>query len=328
MNSFYKVGIIIPAYNVESYIFRALDSCINQSYKNIEIIVVDDGSSDSTYDVLKSYADRDNRIKLFRQENAGVSAARNKALDLCESDYVIFLDSDDWLELDAIETLVEKIDPEAPNSSLISCSLYDAFLASSNIEKTIPTRDAETLLSSEEALMYTVTRSYHLVSSCYKLYSMSVINSNKLRFAADISHGEDGLFVFEYLKNVDKFAYFPQPLWNILNRPGSASRMSYSSTIMSAITAVVRMLEYGNNSSLDFELRKFYVRRILSVLSGAFVACPTPSEDIKVMRKMLRAQFGMYMFRQKELKPKLLYLFETFAPRAVVAKYFEKITSP
>lgn len=327
MNSPYKVGIIIPAYNVESYIFRALDSCINQSYKNIEIIVVDDGSSDSTYDVVKSYADRDNRIKLFRQENAGVSTARNRALDMCESDYVIFLDSDDWLELDAVETLVEKIDPEAPNSNLISGGLYDAFLVSSNIEKTIPTQDAETLLSSEEALMYMGTKSYQLVSSCYKLYSMSAINSNKLRFAADISHGEDGLFVFEYLKNVDKFVYFPQPLWNILNRPGSASRLSYSSSKMSAIDAVERMLEYDNSPALDNKLRLFHVRRILGILAGAIVAHPTPSEDITAMRKMLRAQFGMYMFRQKEFKPKLLYLFETFAPRAVVAKYFEKIIS-
>lgn len=104
-----KISIVIPIYNDEKYISQCLNSIINQTYKNIEIILIDDGSTDNSKNICDEYAKKDKRVKVFHQKNSGVSKARNKGLDNITGDYVMFVDSDDWLEPNACEVLIEKI---------------------------------------------------------------------------------------------------------------------------------------------------------------------------------------------------------------------------
>lgn len=104
-----KVSIIVPVYNREFHITKCLDSIINQTYKNIEILVIDDGSTDNSAKIISSYQDRDKRIKLITKTNGGASSARNKGLDIAVGDYIFFIDSDDYLELTALEKLVDAI---------------------------------------------------------------------------------------------------------------------------------------------------------------------------------------------------------------------------
>lgn len=321
MNDSYKVGIIIPAYNVEKYIYRAMESCINQTYKNIEIVVVDDGSSDGTYDVVKSYCDKDSRIKLHRQENGGVSSARNRALDMCTSDYVLFLDSDDWLESDTVEKLAQKLEGDQSQRSLISSGCYYAYFdEKGDIYKTIPNNETENIaMSAEEIILYVGQPKYNLRSSCYKLFSLAVINENHLRFVPEIKHGEDGLFVFEYLKCAERFVYFPDPLWNILERPGSATTSPYNSSFLSAITAIEKMMSYPNSERLQGELRVFLVQRAMSLLEYALVADTAPKADIRFLRKKLRENFRGGAIEQRQIKAKVLYMLETLAPESLVA---------
>lgn len=101
-----KVSIIIPVYNVEAYLRKCLDSVVGQTYENLEIIIVDDGATDNSYSICREYADRDSRIVLIHQENGGLSAARNKGLSVATGDYVLFLDSDDWVDIHMVEKLV------------------------------------------------------------------------------------------------------------------------------------------------------------------------------------------------------------------------------
>ena len=103
-----KVSIIIPVYNVEDYIHQCLDSVANQTLKDIEIICMDDGSSDNSLKILQDYKKKDSRFKILTQKNKGPGAARNKCLDVASGEFVMFLDSDDWLDLDACKTLYEK----------------------------------------------------------------------------------------------------------------------------------------------------------------------------------------------------------------------------
>ena len=315
-----KVGIIIPAYNTEKYIFRALESCINQSYENIEIIVVDDGSSDGTYNVINHYCGMDSRIKLYRQENHGVSSARNMAMKKCSADYILFLDSDDWLEMNTVEKLIQYIDYSQPHYNLISAACYYVNMdGSGEFKKVISDDETPTIsMCSDEALMYVGERKYNLRSSCYKLFSMTVIRDNDISFAEDIKHGEDGLFVFEYLRKVDRFIYSPDPLWNILRRAGSTSRSPYTSDKMSAVVAVERMLAYENSEALSRELRKYYVRRILTILGDAILTGIDSEKDIFLLRRKLRQQCWIYMMLQKNFKLKLIYILETFGPTKLV----------
>lgn len=104
-----KITVIVPVYNVENYLRKCLDSIITQTYKNIEIVVVNDGSTDASGEICKEFAEIDHRITYIEQENAGLSAARNTGLENMSGDYVTFVDSDDWIEQDYVETLYKKI---------------------------------------------------------------------------------------------------------------------------------------------------------------------------------------------------------------------------
>ena len=102
------VSLVIPVYNVESYLERCLESVKNQTYKNIEIILVNDGSTDGSGEICKKFVSKEIRAKVIHQKNAGLSEARNTGLKYISGDFVMFVDSDDWLELDAVEFLLEQ----------------------------------------------------------------------------------------------------------------------------------------------------------------------------------------------------------------------------
>ena len=103
-----KVSIIIPVYNVEKYLPKCLDSVVGQSYADLEIICIDDGTPDGSAAVILSYAEKDGRIKLISQENQGLSGARNTGIGAATGEYIVFLDGDDWLDTEAIKAAVEK----------------------------------------------------------------------------------------------------------------------------------------------------------------------------------------------------------------------------
>ena len=108
----YLISIIIPVYNVEQYLTECLNSIINQTYKNLEIILVDDGSSDKSGEICDEFALRDSRIKVLHQKNGGVSVARNNALDIANGDFIAFVDSDDTIEKEHISDMVNLLDDD------------------------------------------------------------------------------------------------------------------------------------------------------------------------------------------------------------------------
>lgn len=120
-----KVSIVIPVYNVEKYIRECLDSIINQTYKNLEIILVDDESKDKSGIICDEYAIKDSRIKVVHKKNGGAASARNIALDLLTGDYISFIDSDDYVASQYIEYLVKYL--EQNNADISICSYYDLY---------------------------------------------------------------------------------------------------------------------------------------------------------------------------------------------------------
>ncbi len=104
-----KVSIIVPVYNVENYLNRCLDSLINQSFDDIEIICINDGSTDRSLEILKDYEKKDNRVKIINKENSGVSNCRNKGIKVSNGEYIVFVDSDDWIDIDTYEIMMDNI---------------------------------------------------------------------------------------------------------------------------------------------------------------------------------------------------------------------------
>ena len=119
------ISVIVPVYNTGMYLERCLNSILNQTYQNMEIILVDDGSTDESPQKCDKYAHRDSRISVIHKENGGQSSARNVGLDVCSGDYISFVDSDDWIEPNMLSTLLEQL--ETYEASLAICGRYDAF---------------------------------------------------------------------------------------------------------------------------------------------------------------------------------------------------------
>lgn len=128
------VSVVIPVYNVESYLSKCLDSLVNQSYKNIDVILVDDGSTDTSPIICDNYSAKYPNINVIHQKNAGVSAARNKGIDSANGKYIYFVDPDDWCELDAIEVMYNSL--VESKVDLAYCGMF--INKSNNIEITPP----------------------------------------------------------------------------------------------------------------------------------------------------------------------------------------------
>ena len=116
----HKISVIIPVYNVEDYLSKCLQSVINQTYTNLEIILVDDGSTDNSGEICDEFSENDNRIKVIHQKNTGVSQARKIGIDVADGKYIGFVDADDWIEPDMYETLINKM----KNSDIIMSGLF------------------------------------------------------------------------------------------------------------------------------------------------------------------------------------------------------------
>lgn len=139
------ISVIIPVYGVEKYIAQCLESVINQSYTNLEIIVINDGSKDRSADIAREYAKKDNRIKVYDFDNRGVSVARNRGLEIASGDYISYLDSDDWLDLSTYQTLLDIA--IVNGADMVKCGFIET---GENLEHKI-TFDTSKIINSDDA---------------------------------------------------------------------------------------------------------------------------------------------------------------------------------
>lgn len=213
----------MPAYNVEKYIEDALGSLIRQSYGNLEIITVDDGSSDDTFTVIERMAARDDRIKAIRQDNRGVSAARNRGLLLATGDYICFLDADDTAEDTMIEKLVEAID--GSGADLAECR-YSRWMQNGDHAGDYDFTAFDISFSSDREKIRFITDEllpYHMGFEVWsKIYRTDIIRNGKISFDEDCRIGEDLSFNIKYLLNCGKITGIEDRLVRYLIRDDSA----------------------------------------------------------------------------------------------------------
>jgi glycosyltransferase involved in cell wall biosynthesis len=290
------VSVIVPAYNVENYIGKGIESVINQSFKNIELIVVDDGSTDKTYSIARQYSSKDNRIKVLRQKNKGVSAARNRGIMEASGKYLIFLDSDDWLDENTVEVLVD-LQKKYSVEGLVCVSSYINYLEKDGtIKKTREnTRNTTEKMTSRDALMkFGCADDIVIRSSCYKLYDVDVIKRNNIFFSCRICNGEDGLFVFKYLLYVKEVLFEPVPLWNVLKRQGSFTS-SYNPGWLTAIDAVECMIKEPNiTKEVRNNLRVYLSDRAMGVAVSGLRSKRMKKEEFNKTKKVIKNTFHLW----------------------------------
>ena len=209
------ISVIVPVYNTEKYLRKCLDSLINQTYKNLQIILFNDGSTDRSAEICEEYAKKDNRIIYKSVENGGVSSARNKGLALATGDYYHFPDSDDYLELDAYEYLLWLID-------IYKCDsvVFEHFVAYPDGEILHQAREEQYGMFGTVDTQMNIVRGMEF---CWnKLYTKEMVK--ELSFREDIYRGEDTLFAASALLRAEKVWFDKRPLYHYIQSENSACR--------------------------------------------------------------------------------------------------------
>ena len=209
------VSIIVPVYKVEPYLKPCLDSVVNQTYTNLEIILVDDGSPDTCPQICDEYAAKDNRIVVIHKQNGGLSEARNVGLDVCMGDYIYFLDGDDVIPSNSISSLFEIITKE---NAEIASSSFKEFFNKPPSEDLAQNISYITLNSSEVLILLCENKTPGIMSSCMKIYKRECFDD--IRFPKGKLY-EDARINYKIYHRCKKICYTKEPLYFYRIREGS-----------------------------------------------------------------------------------------------------------
>ena len=233
-----KVSVVIPVYNTKTYLEQCVVSVITQTFKDLDILLIDDGSTDGSSDLCDQLAASDKRIRVIHKENEGVSAARNLGLDEATGEYVMLLDSDDWLDMDAVETLVKKADSESTDvlhfnyirefegKSLVKANTFLEEKLYTGEECKVVCRQLLGLTGRELAH----PESMNFLASCgLNFYRNSLLKELGVRFVSlqEIGSFEDGFFNFNVFLHVKRFAFIDCPFYHYRKTNVSSCTSNY-----------------------------------------------------------------------------------------------------
>ena len=218
------VSIIIPVYNIENYLPICIESIVTQSYNNLQVIIVDDGSIDNTAEIARLYAEKDDRIVLIQQRNSGVSSARNHGLKKAEGEYVMFVDGDDWIDRNTVEDMLSVV--RKYNLDVVRCGFVFEDINSNN-RRVSCNKKPLSLIHGEEILRVFL-RGYGVYASvCGGLYKRSFIDKYNFSFETGVVIGEDGYFTLKVMSQANSLGIMgglKSAYYHVLVRNNSATR--------------------------------------------------------------------------------------------------------
>ncbi len=263
-----KVSVIIPCYNIEQHLPKCIESIMMQSFDNFELLLINDGSIDHTGDICDRYAKKDPRIRVFHQENAGVSAARNYGLEVSTGQVLMFIDGDDYIKYNYIERLINNYHKDTWHvCGMINVKNEEA-KENPNYQKLISKyRDKPiNIYNIIDLLKYS-----SLSSPCGRIYSQTIIKSKQLRFDEKLTYQEDLIFNLEYIqyiKNIkllDYFGYF-----YINHTFSSTSRFHQNFNHVNFLYLELR--KYINEKEHEVYLKRFIFDTIIKRITNLFHA--------------------------------------------------------
>ena len=215
-----EISIIVPVYNVEKYIRRCIDRLIAQTFKSIEILLIDDGSTDNSGTICDEYALADDRIKVIHKANGGVSSARNVGLDNAAGTYIMFCDPDDYVEPTWCEKLFDAIES---SGGFFACCGYNCVTTSGKLEKA---KFLQVDAADAAKTLVELYKKYALSNVWNKIFNLAIIRNNGLHFDETISNAEDTIFTLQYLRlQVCRIGIVSDPIYNYVNdRPQSLTK--------------------------------------------------------------------------------------------------------
>lgn len=271
------ISIIVPVYNAEPYLDNCLDSIAAQTWGNLEVWLVDDGSTDASPALCDARAAADSRFHVLHQANAGVSAARNTALERATGQYLQFVDGDDYLPSAATERLARTAG--ATGADLVIGRFWRVAGTRKALQGHIRRDGVFTRREFAEEMLKAPANFYYGVL-WNKLYRRSIVESRGLRFEREVAWGEDFLFNLEYIRSVRLVAAVPRPLYYYIKRPGSL--VSTQATLRRTIEMKRTTFDYYKDLYQDLDLydeQKAKVYRYL--ISTAVDGLTLPGEGVE-----------------------------------------------
>lgn len=262
------VTVIVPVYNAEQYLAECIESVIDQTVQDWQLILVDDGSTDASPDICKEYALKDTRITYLKQENQGVSVARNNGLKHADSEWVTFLDSDDCFAPFALEILLNK----KPNTLFLMGGL-----TKNSISKCICSTKQSVVTNKEIKISILDFRKFNKRhksirslscfnnwSSCCRFFNLSIIKNHNIEYTKGIKLGEDLLFCLNYCNYIDYAEINESIIYYYRTNPVSASMVFRPDRITNTVRLITEIKESSSIKDLDKEFNRFVVNRILN----------------------------------------------------------------
>lgn len=253
------LSIIVPAFNIEDYISRCLDSLINQNYKNVEIIVVDDGSEDKTGEIIDRYVQKDLGIKVVHKKNEGVSIARNIGIDIAKGDYIGFVDGDDTVDENMFDTLIK------------NAIKYDADISHCGYKMVFPSRidyyynTEEIIVQDNHEGLKDLLKADKVEPGLWnKVYRANLFDD--IRLKSHIKYNEDLLANFYLFKKSTKSVFYDKCMYNYMIRKGSAATKKISKNKI--LDPILVMEEIKNSLEKNSDLYEIAYSRYLGALVG------------------------------------------------------------
>ena len=279
-----KITIIVPVYNVEKYLKTAIDSAINQTYKNIEIILVDDGSTDSSGKICDEYGKKDDRIIVVHQENKGLSGARNTGLDIAKGKYIMFLDSDDTFEKDACENLYNEI--EKTNADFVIGNYINTKEDGSKFKK--PAFSLEKYKNFKLSINDYNDSFYIMNSGVWnKIFRKSYLDKLKIRFV-DRALAEDAIFTTYCFIKSENVYYIPNIVYNYRLREADSISSSCSKDYFLKINKSYKLIYNNFKENNQLEYYRYFYAKSMNYILYKFIDSDklTLSEKIDVLDNM------------------------------------------
>lgn len=274
------ISVIIPIYNVEKYLSECLDSVINQTYRNIEIILVDDGSTDNSSFICNEYAKTDQRIKVVRQNNKGLVGARKSGLSIASGEIATFVDSDDWINLNMYEEMVRvMVESEADIVTSGLIREYGTYSINEKEEVRPGVYYGDELQSVIKCNLIDKNKFFKSNISIHiynKLFERNLLLSNELLIPEDISVGEDAACVYPCVLESDKIAIINKSFYHYRIRNSSIMGQSNASDLIK----IKRLYQYLNKRFQEYP-DKFELNEQLRLLIIYFILLTSPEELIK-----------------------------------------------
>jgi glycosyltransferase involved in cell wall biosynthesis len=301
------ISIIVPIYNTECFIRKCIDSIINQTYKNFELILVNDGSTDNSGLICDEYAKKDNRIKVFYKQNGGVSSARNLGLRNCIGKWVTFIDSDDFISLNYLTNLLSNISGEQ-----IVLSGYKSYNKSGRL---IMQSEYKTVSFSVSTKQIYLLDSLLLYGTPWgKLFRNEIIQANHIRFDERLSLHEDHLFFFTYLqytkkigvKNDRDYFYIDHEDGKSLSRrmivPYESKFLAY---ILLKESLKSLMIAWSINIADYSKVKNFIIRLYIGSVIMAYTTKTSKKERLELFSKMNREEI-LYNYLPLSFRGKII----------------------